>query len=74
MSVLDWHDAQHFDRTRDLPCALCARPTPMRSHHGEPVHKVCAEDWNDQHPEAPRHRRGNRDHGTGRFHNDPPKK
>ncbi|MFF3503360.1 hypothetical protein [Streptomyces sp. NPDC003247] len=24
---------------------LCTRPTPMRSHHGEPVHKSCAEDW-----------------------------
>ncbi|MFD5898649.1 hypothetical protein [Streptomyces sp. NPDC060366] len=20
-------------------------PTPMRSHHSEPVHKACAEDW-----------------------------
>ncbi|MEH0557341.1 hypothetical protein [Streptomyces sp. B21-101] len=29
---------------------LCRRPTPMRSHYGEPVHKVCAEDWITQHP------------------------
>ncbi|MGW6404236.1 hypothetical protein [Streptomyces sp. NPDC055134] len=74
MSVLDWHDAQHFDRTRDLPCALCRRPTPMRSHQQEPVHKVCAEDWNDQHPGAPRHLHKGHDRGTERFHSDPPKK
>ncbi|MFD7631744.1 hypothetical protein ACFV7Q_38050 [Streptomyces sp. NPDC059851] len=24
---------------------LCDKPTPMRSHAGEPVHKACAEDW-----------------------------
>ncbi|GAA1923920.1 hypothetical protein [Streptantibioticus ferralitis] len=24
---------------------LCNKPTPMRSHAGEPVHKACAEDW-----------------------------
>ncbi|MEW1699478.1 MULTISPECIES: hypothetical protein [unclassified Streptomyces] len=44
-SLLDWRDAQHFDRWTDRPCALCERPTPMRSHSGEPVHKACAESW-----------------------------
>lgn len=43
--LLDWRDARHFDRWQDQPCVLCTQPTPMRSHHGEPVHKACAEDW-----------------------------
>ncbi len=43
--LLEWRDARHFDRWRDLPCVLCGRPTPMRSHSEEPVHKVCAESW-----------------------------
>ncbi|MGY1503634.1 hypothetical protein ACW4TU_44960 (plasmid) [Streptomyces sp. QTS52] len=48
--LLDWRDAQHFDRWQDRPCALCEQPTPMRSHYGEPVHKACAEDWISQNP------------------------
>jgi hypothetical protein len=44
-ALLDWRDNQHFDRWQDFPCALCGRPTPLRSHSGEPVHKACAEDW-----------------------------
>ncbi|MER5227122.1 hypothetical protein [Streptomyces flaveus] len=48
--LLDWRDSRHFDRWQDLPCALCGRDTPMRSHHGEPVHKTCAEDWVTAHP------------------------
>lgn len=24
---------------------LCDKPTPMRSHSEEPLHKACAEDW-----------------------------
>ncbi|WP_381805581.1 hypothetical protein [Streptomyces niveus] len=43
--LLDWRDARHFDRWQDLPCGLCGSRTPMRSHHGEPVHKACAESW-----------------------------
>lgn len=43
--LLDWRDARHFDAWQDRPCALCDKPTPMRSHAGEPVHKTCAEDW-----------------------------
>lgn len=42
--LLDWRDNQHFDRWQDRPCALCDKPTPMRSHYGEPVHKVCGFD------------------------------
>lgn len=48
--LLDWRDAQHFDRWQDRPCALCDQPTPMRSHAGEPVHKSCAEKWIAAHP------------------------
>lgn len=29
---------------------LCGRPTPLRSHQGESVHKTCAETWNAEHP------------------------
>ncbi|CAD5911651.1 conserved protein of unknown function [Streptomyces sp. KY75] len=43
--LLDWRDGQDFDRWEDRPCALCERPTPMRSHAGEPVRKSCAETW-----------------------------
>ncbi|WP_327749888.1 hypothetical protein [Streptomyces europaeiscabiei] len=42
-AFLDWRDSQHFDRWQDRPCALCDKPTPMRSHYG--VHKACAERW-----------------------------
>ncbi|MET7893501.1 hypothetical protein [Streptomyces mirabilis] len=24
---------------------MLGAPTPMRSHYGEPAHKVCAEEW-----------------------------
>ncbi|MFF4673040.1 hypothetical protein ACFY1C_24850 [Streptomyces sp. NPDC001279] len=54
MPLLDWRDARHFDPRQDLPCTLCGRSTPIRSHAGEPVHKVCAEDWLDQHPTSDR--------------------
>ncbi|MGW8875646.1 hypothetical protein [Streptomyces mirabilis] len=70
--LLVWRDALHFDRFEDLPCALCGKPTPMRSHADEPVHKVCAEHWNHTHPDAPRHGAGARDLGTRRFHDDAP--
>ena len=43
MAALDWHDARHFDRTRDLPCRWCGRPTPLRDEIRRPSHKVCAE-------------------------------
>ncbi|CAL9675151.1 hypothetical protein SUDANB176_07715 (plasmid) [Streptomyces sp. enrichment culture] len=43
--LLDWRDARHFDRWQDLPRVLCDKPTPMRSHYGEPAHKAYAEDW-----------------------------
>ncbi|MGW5276950.1 hypothetical protein ACWEQP_31310 [Streptomyces sp. NPDC004044] len=54
MPLLDWRHARHFDASRDLPCVLCHRLTPMRSHDREPVHKVCAEVWIDQNPESQR--------------------
>ncbi|MFZ4296899.1 hypothetical protein ACOZE3_03100 [Streptomyces cinereoruber] len=75
---LDWGDSRHFDHTQDRPCCLCGRPTPLRSHAGEPVHKVCAEAWNAAHPgEARRYSkpvkdRPQQDIGTWRFHNDGP--
>ncbi|MFB7517431.1 hypothetical protein [Streptomyces sp. NPDC056144] len=76
--LLDWGDARHFDHHGDRPCCLCGRPTPMRSHAGEAVHKVCAEDWNATHPDEPRRYtlpgkdRPQHDVGTWRFHNDGP--
>ncbi|CAL9673571.1 hypothetical protein SUDANB176_07822 (plasmid) [Streptomyces sp. enrichment culture] len=48
--LLDWRDARHFDRFRDLPCVLCEQPTLVRPHHGEPAHKTCAEAWIAIHP------------------------
>ncbi|MFH8793976.1 hypothetical protein [Streptomyces sp. NPDC017941] len=62
MGLLNWNSSQHYDHTGDCPCTLCGKPTPLRSHSGEAVHKVCAEDWNDANP------------GATRFHSDPPKK
>ncbi|PLW72007.1 hypothetical protein C0036_14775 [Streptomyces sp. DJ] len=44
-AYLEWRDSQHFDRWQDCSCVLCGKPTPMRSHAGEPVRKACAEDW-----------------------------
>ncbi|MET8297889.1 hypothetical protein ABZW02_28110 [Streptomyces sp. NPDC005180] len=76
--LLDWGDSSHFDARATRPCCRCGKPTPMRSHAGEAVHKVCAEEWNAAHPdESRRHTppapgRSQRDVGTWRFHNDGP--
>ncbi|MEV6245241.1 hypothetical protein AB0M38_03425 [Streptomyces sp. NPDC051742] len=77
--LLDWGDATHFDPARNRACHLCGRPTPMRSHAGEPAHKVCAEAWNATHPDEARRytvptkaRPVQHDAGTWRFHNDGP--
>ncbi|EGG49602.1 hypothetical protein SGM_0677 [Streptomyces griseoaurantiacus M045] len=51
MGLLDWRSPEHFDHTGDKPCVLCDKPTPLRSDNGKPVHKVCAEDWIDRHPQ-----------------------
>ncbi|MFJ9729268.1 hypothetical protein ACIRP3_41650 [Streptomyces sp. NPDC101209] len=48
-ALLDWRDSRHFHR-EDLSCVLCDRPTPLRSHYGEPAHKTCAEAWIKAHP------------------------
>ncbi|NEA82726.1 hypothetical protein G3I30_27550 [Actinospica acidiphila] len=74
VGVLNWTSSQHYDHNGDCPCTQCGKPTPMRSHDGEPAHKVCAEDWNDRNPGAPRHQHDGRDLGTRRFHSDPPRK
>ncbi|WP_423361473.1 hypothetical protein OH810_30735 (plasmid) [Streptomyces albidoflavus] len=65
--LLDWRAADHFGRS--APCVLCGRPTPLRSHQGESVHKTCAETWNAEHPfevrfvsDAPVRRRDNDAH------------
>jgi hypothetical protein len=42
-ALLDWRNSLHYQRL--APCALCRRPTPLRSHAGEAAHKVCAEQW-----------------------------
>ncbi|GLW00294.1 hypothetical protein [Streptomyces lavendulae] len=78
LPLLDWGDHSHFDARATLPCCLCGKPTPMRSHAGEAVHKVCAEEWNAAHPAEPRRYtppapgRPQHDVGTWRFHNDGP--
>ncbi|MGW0801304.1 hypothetical protein, partial [Streptomyces sp. NPDC002692] len=41
-------------RWQDLPSVLCEQPTPMRSHYGEPVHKICAEEWISANPKQSR--------------------
>ena len=51
---LDWREPHHFDHRGDKPCVLCGHDTPFRSHKREPVHKVCAEDWNRRHPHETR--------------------
>ncbi|GAB3127444.1 hypothetical protein GCM10027160_52110 [Streptomyces calidiresistens] len=58
--LLTWRDPRHYDHRGDRPCVLCGRPTPLRSHQGEPAHKACAERWAGDHP------------GDTRFVSDPP--
>ncbi|MFE0734469.1 hypothetical protein [Streptomyces sp. NPDC058855] len=80
LPYLNWSDGrEHFDGFENLPCCLCEIPTPMRSHAGEPVHKVCAEHWNQTHLHDPRRytvptraRPVQHDVGTWRFHSDGP--
>lgn len=48
--LLDWRDPRHYDRWQERPCALCRKPTHMRSHFGEAAHKTCAESWINAHP------------------------
>ncbi|MCX4236670.1 hypothetical protein [Streptomyces ortus] len=74
MGFLNWNSGEHFDHRGDCPCTQCGKPTPLRSHDGESVHKVCAEDWNDRTPTAPRFEHEGRDLGTARYHSDPPRK
>jgi hypothetical protein len=75
VSLLNWRSGHHFDHSDDLPaCTQCGITTAMRSHQGEPVHKVCAEGWNEANPAAPRYTHQGRDLGTERFHSDPPTK
>ncbi|MEU8892947.1 hypothetical protein [Streptomyces sp. NPDC048442] len=59
--LLDWGDPRHFHSWQDRPCALCRQATRMRSHSGEPAHKVCAESWIAANPTEAR---------LGRFAND----
>ena len=54
MTLLVWRSGEHFDHFRDLPCVLCGKPTPLRSHADEPVHKVCAEQWTAEQPDSRR--------------------
>ncbi|MFE4775253.1 hypothetical protein [Streptomyces sp. NPDC056713] len=74
MGLLNWSSGDHFDHSGDCACSQCGKPTPMRSHDGEAVHKVCAEDWNDRNPSASRHQHEGRALGTSRYHSDPPRK
>ncbi len=68
--LLQWRDSQHFDRWQDRPCVLCDRPTPLRSHYGEPVHKACAENWIAANPVEARLGRFASDIQTSRRHDD----
>ncbi|WP_042403187.1 hypothetical protein [Streptacidiphilus carbonis] len=56
MALLVWRLGEHFDHFNDLPCFLCRRPTPLRSHTDEPAHKVCAEQWQRLNPHSRRFR------------------
>jgi hypothetical protein len=49
VALLDWRSPEHFDPTGEKPCVICTKPTPLRSDRDKPVHKVCAEEWNDTH-------------------------
>ena len=49
MALLDWRDSRHWS-PKPEPCGVCEKPTNLRSERGKPVHKVCAEQWIDQHP------------------------
>ncbi|WP_316771742.1 hypothetical protein [Streptomyces sasae] len=73
MGLLNWNSSVHYEPW-DKPCTQCERPTPLRSHNGEAVHKVCAEEWNDSNPGAPRFVHNGRDLGTTQFHSDIPRK
>jgi hypothetical protein len=48
MTLLNWRDRSHFSPDPE-PCVICEKPAHMRSDRNKPVHKVCAEDWIDQH-------------------------
>ena len=49
MALLNWRDSAHWSGT-DKPCVICHKPTPLLSDRGKPVHKVCAEQWIEDHP------------------------
>ncbi|WP_432161077.1 hypothetical protein [Streptomyces sp. NRRL F-5630] len=49
VALLNWRSAEHYDHNGDKPCAICTKPTPLRSDRGKPVHKVCAEEWIEAH-------------------------
>jgi hypothetical protein len=48
VGLLDWRDSKHWSNT-EADCVICDKPTNLRSDRGKPVHKVCAENWNDRH-------------------------
>lgn len=48
MALLDWRDSKHWSNA-EAPCGCCGKLTHLRSDLGKPVHKVCAEQWIDQH-------------------------
>lgn len=68
-TLLNWGDRSHA-RPTPAPCILCRKPAMLRSHAGETVHKVCAENWNLRSPrevrfvsdDRPRRRKDASDH------------
>ncbi|MFI7352211.1 hypothetical protein ACIBSR_38895 [Streptomyces sp. NPDC049936] len=49
-ALLVWRDGRHYLHDDGAPCVLCRKPAHLRSHAGEPVHKICAEAWLTAHP------------------------
>ena len=72
MALLNWNSGEHYD-SKVKSCTQCGGGTPLRSHTGEAVHKVCAETWNENNPTAPRFEHEGRDLGTTQFHSDLPR-
>jgi hypothetical protein len=55
--VLNWKGSEHWDYDAAEmgdpgSCVLCGAPSLLLSDDGRPCHKVCAERWFEQHPEA----------------------
>ncbi|WP_185912895.1 hypothetical protein [Streptomyces sp. WAC06128] len=55
--ALNWKASTHWDYEAEAngtpgACVLCGKPSLLLSTDGVPCHKVCAEGWFEQHPQA----------------------